>query len=173
MKSRIFTALVFSAIIACNAPEKEQANTDEAAGLTQDTSVVHENDSTVFGKSFDINEAKAPKVVLAGLKPQDSLATTLKGTVKDVCKAKGCWMTIDLGNEESMRVTFKDYGFFVPKDISGKEVIFTGQVKYTETDVETLRHYAKDGGKSEEEVLAITEPEQSYNFVATGVKLVD
>lgn len=173
MKSKIFIALMLSGIIACSAPEKEQANTGEETEVTQEISSTQEKDSTVFGEPFNIQEAKAPKVILAGLKPQDSVATTLRGTVKDVCKAKGCWMTIDLGNDESMRVTFKDYGFFVPKDISGKEVIFTGQVKYTETDVQTLRHYAKDGGQSEEEVLAITEPEQSYNFVATGVKLVN
>ncbi len=129
-------------------------------------------DSTMFGESFTIENVKAPQVVLADLSPQDSLQTTLQGTVNEVCKAKGCWMTIDIGNGESMRVTFKDYGFFVPKDISGKEVIFTGQVKYTETDVATLRHYAEDEGKSEEEVLAITDPVQSYNFVATGVKVL-
>ncbi|GAA5023207.1 hypothetical protein GCM10011506_05880 [Marivirga lumbricoides] len=172
MKAKLIAALfLFGAGVACNSPEKKQEET--TAEPEMETSAIEEKDSTVFGESFDIGQAKQPEMVLANLQPQDSLNATIRGTVKEVCKAKGCWMTIDLGNEESMRVTFKDYGFFVPKDIAGKEVIFTGQVKYTETDVETLRHYAKDEGQTEEEVLAITEPEQSYNFVATGVKLVD
>jgi type IV pilus biogenesis protein CpaD/CtpE len=165
-KFTIFAVLVALAVAACT--DQKNASTERALNDAETVAV----DSTMFGESFSIENAKAPQAVLAGLAPQDSLETTLKGTVKEVCKAKGCWMTIDLENGESMRVTFKDYGFFVPKDIAGKEVIFMGQVKYTETDVATLRHYAEDEGKTEAEVLAITSPEQSYNFVATGVKLL-
>ncbi|MBK6264699.1 DUF4920 domain-containing protein [Marivirga sp. S37H4] len=135
--------------------------------------MAEETDSSYFGATFAIENAQEPQAVLVNLQPQDSIETTLKGTVKEVCQAKGCWMTIDLGEGESMRVTFKDYGFFMPKDIAGKEVIFTGLAKYSETDIETLRHYAEDAGKSKEEVLAIDKAEQSYNFVATGVKLVN
>jgi hypothetical protein len=35
--------------------------------------------------------------------------------------------------------------------------------------VETLKLYAKDDGKTEEEIKAITEPGKSYTFVARGV----
>ncbi len=166
-KLNIFAVLLALAFTACT----DQKNTNKEE-VTADATQEALADSTMFGEPFTIENAKTPHLVIVNLAPQDSVEATLKGTVKEVCKAKGCWMTIDLGNEESMRVTFKDYGFFVPKDIAGREVIFTGQVKYTETDVATLRHFAKDEGKTEEEVLAITEPEQSYNFVATGVKVL-
>lgn len=165
-KIKIFAVLMALAIVACT--DKKNATNEES--IADNDKIV--TDSTMFGEPFAIENAKAPQIVITELAPQDSLQTTLKGTVNEVCKAKGCWMTIDIGNGESMRVTFKDYGFFVPKDIAGKEVIFTGQVKYSETDVATLRHFAEDEGKSEEEVLAITDPEQSYNFVATGVKVL-
>ncbi len=166
-KLNIIAMLMALSILACTDGKKAK-NEESVADVEQEIVA----DSTMFGEPFTIENAKTPGVVLTGLAPQDSMVTTLKGTVNEVCKAKGCWMTIDIGEGESMRVTFKDYGFFVPKDIAGKEVIFTGQVKYTETDVATLRHYAEDEGKPEEEVLAITEPIQSYNFVATGVKVL-
>ncbi len=166
-KLKIFAVSLALTFAACT--DQKNDNKEEAtADATQEVLA----DSTMFGEPFAIENAKNPNLVIVDLAPQDSVEATLKGTVNEVCKAKGCWMTIDLDNGESMRVTFKDYGFFVPKDIAGREVIFTGQVKYTETDVATLRHFAEDEGKTEEEVLAITEPEQSYNFVATGVKLL-
>ncbi len=93
----------------------------------------------------------------------------VEAEVNAVCQAKGCWMTVNLDNGETMRVTFKDYGFFVPKDLAGTKVIFKGKPEVSTTSVEELRHYAKDAGKSEAEILAITEPEVALSFVADGV----
>ena len=79
-------------------------------------------------------------------------------------------MNLDVPNAEPMRVTFKDYGFFVPKDIDDKrEVIVQGVAKYETTDVETLRHYAEDEGLSQEEINKITEPKTELVFIADGV----
>ena len=93
----------------------------------------------------------------------------VRGVITDVCQMKGCWMKVDLGNGETMRVTFKDYGFFVPKDAAGREVVIEGIAAMKVTDAETLRHYAEDAGKSEEEVAAITEAKNELSFEAKGV----
>lgn len=76
---------------------------------------------------------------------------------------------MDLPNGESMRVTFKDYGFFVPKNAHGYPVVLEGEAVKVVTDVASLRHYAQDGGASAEEIENITEPKEEYTFVATGV----
>ena len=68
-------------------------------------------------------------------------------------------------------VKFKDYGFFMPKNIAGKEVIIDGKAYVSELSVEEQRHYAEDAGKSEEEIAAITEPKRTYSFEANGVLL--
>ena len=93
----------------------------------------------------------------------------VSGVVESVCQVKGCWMKVKLDNGQSMRVTFKDYGFFVPKDISGKTVVFEGNAKTKTTSVDELRHYAEDAGKSKDEVAKITEPKTELTFVANGV----
>ena len=68
-----------------------------------------------------------------------------------------------------MRVRFKDYAFFVPKDISGKTVVVNGWAHREAVSVSDLQHYAKDAGKSAKEVAAITKPEEQLNFEADGV----
>jgi len=93
----------------------------------------------------------------------------IKGKVLEVCTKKGCWMTLELPGEETMHVNFKDYAFFVPTDIEGREVIIEGIAFHNETPVKELQHYAEDAGKSREEIAAITEPKKELKFTATGV----
>jgi hypothetical protein len=78
-------------------------------------------------------------------------------------------MTMDLPNGESMRITFKDYGFFMPTDSQGFPIVLEGVATLTETDVATLQHFAEDQGKSAEEVNSITEAKREITFEATGV----
>ena len=102
---------------------------------------------------------------------QDSVSAKVNGMVNEVCQAKGCWMTISEkdGEAEPLFVKFKDYGFFVPKDISGQEVIMEGMAFREITSVDELRHYAEDAGKTKEEIEAITEPKEELRFLARGV----
>ncbi len=70
-----------------------------------------------------------------------------------------------------MRVTFKDYGFFLPLDAAGRAVIAEGVGFKKVTAVDELRHYAVDAKISDEEIAAITEPKTEYLFEAAGVLL--
>ncbi|MFB0945405.1 MAG: ribosomal protein S4E [Spirosomataceae bacterium] len=99
----------------------------------------------------------------------DSDNVKITGEVESVCVVKGCWMKLKLADGKTMRVTFKDYGFFVPMDIVGKEVVMEGNAKVKETSVEDLQHYAKDAGKSADEIAKITEGTKEMAFEATGV----
>lgn len=97
-----------------------------------------------------------------------------KGLVDACCLKKGCWMNMDMGDGSKMRVTFKDYGFFVPLDSKGKEAIVEGRAYYDTTSVDMLVHLAMDGGMSEEDAKAkYTEPEYDLSFEATGVIMRD
>jgi len=59
----------------------------------------------------------------------------------------------------------------MPKDIAGKEVIVNGLAFVEEMSVEDQRHYAEDGGKSEDEIAKITKPKKTFGFEADGVLL--
>ncbi len=91
------------------------------------------------------------------------------GKVTEVCQEKGCWMKLEKSNGEKVMVKFKDYGFFMPKDIVGKEVVLDGEALVKEVSVKQLQHYAKDAGKSEEEIKKITQSKKELQFIAKGV----
>ena len=122
-----------------------------------------------FGEPIDKKGAVSAKKLAQKMDKAESLDIKVKGTITEVCQAKVCWMTIDLGDDELMRVKFKDYGFFVPKDAAGKTAIIQGVAKNEIIGVDELRHLAKDAGKSEKEIIAIDKPKEELTFVAEGV----
>ena len=107
------------------------------------------------------------------LKATDTLQVKFSATVQEVCQSKGCWMKLKLDNGEQTMVRFKDYGFFMPMDIAGKEVIVNGLAYVEEMSVEDQRHYAKDAGKTEDEIEKITSAKKTYSFEADGVLIKD
>lgn len=127
-----------------------------------------------FGKEIVADDA-IPATSMAEhyktMKVGDSVNSKMIGTVKEVCQAKGCWMKVDLEDGNQVMVKFKDYGFFMPKNIAGEEVIINGKAFVSEVPVNELRHYAEDAGKSAEEIAAITEPKKTFSFEADGVLL--
>lgn len=46
---------------------------------------------------------------------------TVKATVTDVCPKKGCWITLDNPDKTKVFVKMKDYAFFLPAAIKGKQ----------------------------------------------------
>lgn len=94
----------------------------------------------------------------------------IQGTISDVCQKKGCWMVISDGNSQ-MRITFKDYGFFVPTDCSGKSVTVQGTVSVEEIPEDLAKHYAEESkGEDPDEIEG---PQRVVTMVATGVRIMD
>jgi hypothetical protein len=96
-----------------------------------------------FGEAIDKKGAIPVRKLPQKLEDDQAQDIKVKGTVTEVCQAKGCWMKIDLGDGETMRVKFKDYGFFVPKDAAGKTAIMHGVAKKEEVSVDELKHLAE------------------------------
>lgn len=99
----------------------------------------------------------------------EQMNVKITGKASAVCQVKGCWMTTDLGNNKPMRIRFKDYAFFVPKDCTGKNFYAQGIASWDTTSVAELQHYASDAGKSQKEIDAITQPVVELVFLADGV----
>ena len=67
---------------------------------------------------------------------------------------------IEKADVEKLLVKFKDYGYFMPKNIVGKDVVLEGEATIKEVSVKQQQHYAKDAGKSEKEIKKITKAKQ-------------
>lgn len=125
-----------------------------------------------YGEAITAKNAidlEAASELFAGLSAMDTTTTKIRASVKEVCKIKGCWITFSLPDGKEARVKFKDYGFVVPMDIEGREVVIKGKAYSDIMSVEEQRHYAIDAGEPQEKIDAITTPIWSYNMVADGI----
>lgn len=116
--------------------------------------------------NFDPKDAIEVNELYSMLESSDSVETTLTGNISAVCQSKGCWLGIAAGEDQMLRVTFKDYGFFVPKNSKGEKVAVHGKAFKKTISVAMQQEYAKDAGESIED---ITEDKIEYTFVADGV----
>jgi hypothetical protein len=101
----------------------------------------------------------------------DTVNVKFVGEVDEVCQKKGCWIKVSLDDDQKTFVKFKDYAFFMPFNSAGSEVILNGKAFKNEVSVKELQHYAKDAGKSDEEIAEIKSPKITYSFLADGVLL--
>ena len=157
--NKVFT-LVLISFMVFNCNKKNPART---AVFTKSVSY------SLYGSSFEIDSIISTQDFTNRMKNEsDTLDFVMKGTIKEVCSKKGCWMRIQLPDEEELMVRFKDYGFFVPTDATG-EVIIKGEAFKAQISVADLQHYAQDAAATRSEVAAITEPNTTHSFTAEGV----
>lgn len=83
-----------------------------------------------------------------------------------VCQKKGCFFVAQEG-AVSARITFRDYGFFIPTDSGGRDVTLVGILSRKPLSVEEAQHYARDLGEAE----PVDAPAFEYAIVATAVKI--
>jgi Domain of unknown function (DUF4920) len=177
MFKQLITPLSILAVLAigCNTSSKSTAKKEVSESEAYTAFQKNKGDGKTFGEKVTAKDAVSYDAMLAKLGKSTKLDNVkVTGTVEAVCKAKGCWMNIssDKG-APSMFVKFKDYAFFMPKDIAGKKVVMVGNAFKETTTVEELRHFAEDEGKSKEDIAKITKPKEDIKFVATGVLLLE
>jgi hypothetical protein len=118
--------------------------------------------------------APATPVTVAALlaHPETGGPVTVEGSVRKACTRKGCWMELAESTSEGTpgcRVTFKNYGFFVPTNSAGSRARVQGQVEVDTLAAEAVRHYEEEGA-----VFAGKQPDgtaKEVRLVATGVEL--
>ena len=89
----------------------------------------------------------------------------VEARVSKVCQKKGCFFIAQDGNHV-VRVSFRDYGFFVPTDIGGRKVLLEGNLVKVELSEEKAEHYEEDlGGDTP------VKPGATYEIVADSVRV--
>ncbi len=162
-------AVVF-ALSSCAEKATEPTEEEGTEEVSNEETTSEETIAGTYGdQDMTAEGAVSPEEMLAMLEETDSIQVKVKGEVADVCQRKGCWMDMAVTEDESMTIKFKDYEFFVPMNCQGKTAIVDGYAKKETQTVEWLQHKASDAGATEEEIAAITEPEYSITFMASGV----
>src|SRR5690606_33649453 len=89
---------------------------------------------TQYGKQIDAKGAISVSSLEKALEQNETFAGKVEGEVIQVCKKKGCFLTLKrAGDQEPIMVRFTDYAYFVPQDIIGKKVVLEGKAKVKET----------------------------------------
>jgi hypothetical protein len=170
MKKLLAVAVLATSLYACgggsksNAPAADSLQVNPNADSTTAT-------AEMYGEAITPDSAIAIGELAALMGDKKELAVKLTGEISAVCQKKGCWMEIKNPNGVAMRVTFKDYGFFMPKDASGRTAIMQGVAKVEETSIADLKEYAKDAGDNKAAIDAIKETKKELVFEANGVIL--
>lgn len=156
------------------APVADTQAAAQPAGSDPEPDRLEPGQTRHFGGDFTLDsEPLALAAALAEVEALLGKPIKVSGQVQMACRKKGCWMTLEPGTEgaEPLRVTFKDYKFFVPRHADGASAVLEGEF-VRETQSEAMRkHLAEDAGKSEAEIAEITGDVHIVQFVATAVDL--
>jgi hypothetical protein len=132
-------------------------------------SALEENDVVKRGAPIGDSPVVAVGDVLADFDRFESQTVIVEGEVGDVCQMKGCWMALaPEGVATKIRVTFQNYGFFVPKDARGCSARMEGTFQKSVLSKDEADHLEGEGATLERN------PDGTANelsFVASGVEL--
>ncbi|MDZ7773870.1 MAG: DUF4920 domain-containing protein [Balneolaceae bacterium] len=172
MRYAILTfVFLFGGITLSQAQDTQSQNSESQQEVIQLSDPVEQTDDyRVFGSAFEEEgEILAIDSVIASAEQYDGQRLKAEGTIKQVCQKKGCFFMLESEGVQA-RITFKDYGFFIPTNTAGLTVKVDGTFAVKELSEEQAKHYAEDAG---EDADAISGPQQEYTLVATSVKIMD
>ncbi len=153
------SALVGLLLLAGSTTHAEVIRLSEPVSATEATET--------FAKSpvaFDATAAVSLTRLLDDAENLLGKPVVVKTRVAKVCQKKGCFFIAQQG-VASVRVSFKDYGFFVPTDTGGKEVTLMGELVQREVSEAEARHFAEDLGGAE------VPAGKRYEIVASAVRI--
>lgn len=125
-----------------------------------------------FGAPLGQSPALALADVLKAPEKYADQSVLVEGDVRQACSRKGCWMELSAGKEAAApgcRVTFKDYGFFVPTDSAGSKARVEAKVETKLVKPAMVTHLEEEGAKFTDK--APDGSAREVRLVATGVEL--
>ena len=123
------------------------------------------DDAEVFGAPLD--ESAKPTSLAALLEsPDDYVETAVRvdAKISQVCQKKGCFMIATTG-DKAVRISFRDYSFFVPTDTGGKTVTVTGTFIERQLSEKQAAHFREDAGSD------VIQAGKVYEIVADAVSI--
>jgi hypothetical protein len=103
--------------------------------------------------------------------PSDYVKTpvVVEGVIEKGCTRKGCWIQLaPESGKQAMRVTFKDYGFFVPLDSKGLDARAEGVTSIKVLPKKEVDHLESEGAKFTRNADGSA---NEVSFVASGIEL--
>lgn len=172
MKKLLFIFISLIVLSSCITGPKEDDKSTKAANTTNtEADVTISENSNSFGEVVILDKAADARRLPIFMESVNEKEVKLIGVVKEVCQMSGCWLDMDIGNDQVVHVTFKNEAFVVPKDLAGTAILVKGIATKEVLPVEMLKKMALDEGKTQKEIDAIKSPETEYYLEAVGLNL--
>lgn len=123
-----------------------------------------------YGGKVTLKQTLPLDLALMSFEKGQKSTMLVEAKVDKVCKQKGCWMVLSDG-EHNIRVTFKDYGFFVSEKLIGKSVKAQGVFVRKTMTVDDQKHYLKDEGASQKKIAEVKKDKSVISFIAEAVEV--
>jgi hypothetical protein len=110
--------------------------------------------------------------VLANPEQFQGRPLVVDGHVRRACSRRGCWMELAEAADPKLpgcRVTFKDYGFFVPTDSAGASARVEAKLELATLNAASVDHMEREGASFPNKNGDGTARE--VRLIATGVEL--
>jgi hypothetical protein len=110
--------------------------------------------------------------VLASPEQFQGRTVLVEGHVRKACSRRGCWMELAEAADSTApgcRVTFKDYGFFVPTTSAGATAKVEAQLELATVNAASVDHLEREGGTFKNK--AADGSAREVRLIATGVEL--
>ena len=125
-------------------------------------------DQTFGGEVPAEGKAVNLKQAIADLEQGKKGFVKIQGQITEVCQAKGCWMILVDGDTYA-RVTFEDYGFFVPIETSMQRTVIYGELSEHILSGAQAEHFAQDAAA--QSTLKLEGEVREYSILARAVQL--
>src|SRR5215475_8941921 len=143
---RLLVALIAaSAPVALAHDEKGECHHESQAQASTASSRLKPGEVVRRGEPLPKDRKPVPlaKVLAA---PKDGQLVLVEGIIRRACQQAGCWMELaPTGGGDGVRVTFKDYGFFVPTDSAGAQARVAGTLQISTLTAEQIAHLKSEG----------------------------
>ncbi len=159
---RLVLVLSALSVLACNSEPSAPKPTAEPAASAATVAPGYKR----YGDAITAKDPVPLATVLKDPASYKGREVLVNGAVRQACTRKGCWMEL----AESMdpkgpgcRVTFKDYGFFVPTNSAGAQARVQGIVEVETVKASHVEHMEEEGA---------TFPNKNPDGTANEVRLV-
>jgi hypothetical protein len=134
----LMNALIVALVLAAAPPAKTEVKTE----------AIPAGKEAVMTRGEKLKGAASVELAKLLESPSEFEGKTVlvEAKIRKACEKKGCWMEL-AGTEKGpgVRVTFKDYGFFVPLDSAGSTAKVEGVVKVAMLEEARAKHYEAEG----------------------------
>ncbi len=167
MHRLVFTTLLGISLAASAHDEKGPCADEDAPAARQASGPASLKPGAVLVRGTPLPKGQAPVSLAAVLaKPEDGRSVLVEGVVRRACSQMGCWMELaPAEGGPGVRVTFKDYGFFVPTDSAGARARVQGTLKVAQLSAAGADHLRAEGGSMP------AGAQREVQLIASGVEL--